>query len=78
MEKEDQKLMNLWFILTQREYFLCVCCACTDWDLSGIPYVGTQEWISSLNLNISDNWKPGLWMVKLQGLVSKLQFSFFF
>ena len=34
MEKGDQKLMNLWFILTQREYFFCVCCACTDWDLS--------------------------------------------
>ena len=34
MGKADHKLMNLWFILTQREYFLSVCCACTDWDLS--------------------------------------------
>ena len=37
MEKADHKLMNLWFILTQREYFLSVCCACTDWDLS-LPF----------------------------------------
>ncbi|KAL6331260.1 hypothetical protein AAG906_009688 [Vitis piasezkii] len=34
MGRRKEKLMNLWFILTQREYFLCVCCACTDWDLS--------------------------------------------
>lgn len=31
-----------------------------DHDMA-IPYVGTQEWISSLNLNISDDWKP--WFV---------------
>ncbi|KAL6346989.1 hypothetical protein AAG906_012240 [Vitis piasezkii] len=26
-----------------------------------IPYVGTQQWIASLNLNISDDWQP--WFV---------------
>ena len=45
MEKADDKLMNLWFILTQREYFLSVCCACTDWDLSV-----TQLWIDLLSV----------------------------
>ena len=37
--------MNLWFVLTQREYFLCVCCACTDWDLS----VGVRSGLMGMN-----------------------------
>ncbi|KAJ9159383.1 hypothetical protein P3X46_024891 [Hevea brasiliensis] len=34
-----------------------------DTDL-GIPYVGTQEWINSLNLTIEDEWQP--WFVSGQ------------
>ena len=42
-----------------------------------IPYVGTQAWIASLNLNISEDWQP--WFVdgQVAGLVSKFHFFFF-
>ncbi|XP_034681812.1 serine carboxypeptidase-like 18 [Vitis riparia] len=56
--------------LTEKAYRALIYSGDHDMD---IPYVGTQEWISSLNLNISDDWKP--WFVDGQVAGFRVEYS---
>ncbi|KAF2320832.1 hypothetical protein GH714_031126 [Hevea brasiliensis] len=42
-----------------------------------VPFVATQTWIKSLNLTISDEWRPCLLMAKLQANSEQLSHEFF-
>lgn len=61
MEREDQKLMNLWFILTQNEYFLCVFCACTDWDISLVLEHVHDDKQRTDRASIRGAWRSSRW-----------------
>ncbi|KAG2252985.1 hypothetical protein Bca52824_083121 [Brassica carinata] len=54
------------FFPTKFQNFMWFCLNSGDHDL-GVPYLGTQAWIRSLNYSVIDDWRP--WMIthKLAG-----------